>query len=77
MDNSKIACDKITETYDKEINIIPTNFNEEKAICKSQNLYILLAFLLITIVLLKAVSTYCCLRKYRSKQTHLLREVLY
>ena len=34
--------------------------------------YILLAFLLITIALLIAVSIYCYLIKYRAKQKHLL-----
>ena len=48
------------------------NFNEEKAACKTQNFYILLAFLLITIALLIAVSIYCYLIKYRAKQKHLL-----
>ena len=37
-----------------------------------QNFYILLAFLLITIVLLIGVSIYCYLLKYRAKQKHLL-----
>ena len=40
------------------------NFNEKKATCKVQNFYILLAFLLITIALLIAVSIYCYLIKY-------------
>ena len=31
---------------------IPTNFQEKKVTCKTQNFYILLAFLLIAIVLL-------------------------
>ena len=44
MDDSAITCDEIIESYDDE-----TNFNEKKAICKMQNFYILLAFLLITI----------------------------
>ena len=48
---------------------IPTNFNEKKAICKMQYLYILLAFLLITATLLIAVSIYCYLIKYRAKQS--------
>ena len=34
--------------------------------------YILLAFLLITMVLLIAVSIYCYLIRYRAKQKHLL-----
>ena len=54
--------------------------------CRTQNFYILLAFLLITIALLIAVSIYCYLIKYRAKGKHLLkfhdtnnelREVLY
>ena len=56
-------CDEIIESYDDE-----TNFNEEKATCKIQNFYILLAFLLITIALLIAVSIYRYLIKYRAKQ---------
>ena len=44
------------------------NFNEKKAICKIQNFYILVAFLLITIVLLIAVSIYCNLIEYQAKQ---------
>ena len=40
--------------------------------CRTQNFYILLAFLLITIALLIAVSIYCYLIKYRAKQRHLL-----
>ena len=47
-----------------------TNFNKKKEICKTKNSYILLAFLLITTELLKAVSIYCFLIKYREK--HLL-----
>ena len=41
-------------------------------ICKPQNLYILLAFLLTTAALLIAVSIYCYQIKYRAKQKHLL-----
>ena len=48
------------------------NFNKEKTACKTQNFYILLAFLLITIALLIAVSIYCYLIKYQAKQKHLL-----
>ena len=36
--------------------IVPTNFNEKKATCKTLNFYILVVFLLITIALLIAVS---------------------
>ena len=57
--------DEITE----ETKSIPTN---QKMVCKTQKLYILFAFLLITIALLIAVSIYCYLIKYKSKQKHLL-----
>ena len=59
MDDSAITCDEIIESYDEE-----TNFNEKKVVCKTQIFYILLAFLLITIALLIAVSIYCYLIKY-------------
>ena len=51
---------------------IPKSFNEKKVPSKTQNIYILLEFLLITIALLIAVSIYCYLIKYRAKQKHLL-----
>ena len=77
MNDSAIICDEVIESYDEEIKIIPINFNEKKATCKTQTFYISLAFLLITIALFIAVSIYCYLLKYRSKQKHLLREFLY
>ena len=67
MDNSAIMCDEVIELHDEQ-----TNFNEKKAICETRNFYILLAFLLITIALLMAVSIYCYLIKCRAKQIHLL-----
>ena len=54
--------------------------------CKTKKFYILLAFLLITIALLRAVGIYCYMIKSQAKQKHLLpfhlknnkpREVLY
>ena len=65
MDDSVIRCDRVIGSYDEEI-----NFNEKKAIGKTQKFYILLTFLLITIALLIAVSIYCYLIKYQRK--HLL-----
>ena len=47
------------------------NFNEKNAICKTKHFYISLVMLLITIALLIAVSIYCYLIKYKSKQKHL------
>ena len=57
MDDSAIICDEITYTEE-------TNFNEKDMACKTQNFYILLAFLLIIITLLIAVSVCCYLIKY-------------
>ena len=80
MDDSAITCDEVIESYHEdaeaklydETKTISTNFNEIKATCKTQNFYILLAFLSITIALLIAVSISCYLIKYRTKQKHLL-----
>ena len=72
MGDSAITYDEIIESNDEETKAVPTNFNEKKASCKTQIFYILLAFLLITIALLIAVSIYCYLIKYRAKQKHLL-----
>ena len=72
MDYSTIMCDEDIESYNEETKAVPTNFNEKKATCKTQYFCILLAFLLIAIALLIAVSIYCYLIKYREKQKHLL-----
>ena len=45
---------------------------KNKATCKMQNFYILIAFLLITIALLTVVCIYRYLIKYQAKQKHLL-----
>ena len=52
MDDLTITCHEIITSYEKEIKNIPTSFNKKKVTCKTQNFCILLAFLLITIVLL-------------------------
>ena len=44
MDDSAIMCDESIESYDQETKTILINFNEKKAICNTQNFYILLAF---------------------------------
>ena len=54
IDDSVIACDEIIEVTKG----VPTSFNEKKMACKTKNVYILLAFLLITIASLIAVSIY-------------------
>ena len=64
MDDSAITCDEIIESHDEETKSILTNFNEREATSKTQNLYILLAFLLITIALLIAISIYCFMITY-------------
>ena len=51
IDNPVITHDEIIESYDEE-----TDVNTKKATCKTQNVYILHAFLLIVIALLMAVS---------------------
>ena len=66
MDDSSIICDEIIEEA------VPINLNENKANCKTQNFCILLAFLLVTVILLIAVSIYYYLIKYQAKQKHLL-----
>ena len=72
MNQLAIKCDEVIGPYDEETKTIPTNFDEKKAICETQNFYILLSFLLITIALLIAVRTYCYLIRYQAKQKHLL-----
>ena len=56
MDDSAITSDQVIESYDEKINTIPTNFNKKKASCKMQSLYVLVAFLLITIALFIVIS---------------------
>ena len=73
MVDSAITCDEFIESHNEDENAKPksydeTNFNEKKATCKMQNLYILLAFLLITVALLIAVTIYCYLIQYQAKQ---------
>ena len=57
-DDSVIMCNEIIEET------VSIKSNENKANCKTQNFYILLAVLLITIALLIALSIYCYLIKY-------------
>ena len=63
MDDSAITCDEVIDSYKEETETISTNFNGKNVTFRTQNLYNLLAFLLITIALLRAVSIYCCLIK--------------
>ena len=73
MDDSMITCDEIIEET------VTTNFNEKKSTCKTQNFYILLAFLLLTVALLIALSNCCCLIKYQAKKNiyyHFTRQVI-
>ena len=52
------------ESYNEETESIPINFDEKKGICKMQNFYISLAFLLITVALLIVASIYCYLIRH-------------
>ena len=75
MDDSAIMCDETIASHEEDAlpkSYDETNFNEMKATCKTQKFYILLAFLLVTTALLKAISIYCYLIKYQGKQKHLL-----
>ena len=65
MDDSAITCDEVIESYNEETKTIPTNFNEKKTTCRTENFYILLALLLISLPLLAAVSIYSYLIKHR------------
>ena len=55
------------KSYNEEPKTVPTNFIEKKVACKTKKIYILIAFLSITIILLIAVSIYCYLIKYESR----------
>ena len=68
MDDSAITCDEISHTTKKH-----KQFQQilmKKVACKTQNFYILLVFLLITIALLIAVSIYYYLVKHKAKLKH-------
>ena len=70
IDDSVIPFDEIIESYDEDTKsklYDETNFNEKKSNFKTQNVHILLVFLLITIALLIAVS--CYFIKCRAKKT--------
>ena len=58
MNDLAIMCDEIIEEK------VPINLNEDKVSCKTQDFYILLAFLLIILASLIAVSIYCYLIQY-------------
>ena len=64
MGGSAINCDEVfCHTRKKQI------LTKKKATWKTQNFYILLAFLLSNIALFIAVSIYCYLRKYWAKKS--------
>ena len=71
-----ITCDKVIDAEAKsnniEIQASPKNFNGKNITYKTQNFYILLTFVLITMALLIAVSIYCYLIQYQAKRKHLL-----
>ena len=62
-----ITCDEVINWYDEKIKTIATNFNKKKVTCKTQNFCSLVALLLITIILLIAVSIYWYVIKYQTK----------
>ena len=73
MDNSTIKSDEIMESSDEEIKQFQQILLKRKQPVECK-IYI---FYLRFIALLVAVSIYCYLIKHRSKQKHLLGEVLY
>ena len=64
MKDSTIMCDEVIESYNEgveaksydETKTVSTGFNEKNTTCRTQNFYILLAFLLIAIALMIAIS---------------------
>ena len=67
MNDSTITSGEIISSYNEKMKTIPTNFNGKKVTCKTQKFYILIAFLLVTILLLITFSIYCYLIKYQTK----------
>ena len=70
IDGLGITCDEIRDTQKTKMK--QQILMKKNAICKAKNLYVLLAFFLISIAFLIAVSFYCYLIKYQVKQKHLL-----
>ena len=70
IDNSVITCHEIIGEV--ETKTVTINFDEKNIICETKCFYISLVFLLITIILLTAVSIYFYLVKYWAQQKHLL-----
>ena len=69
--DSVVTCDRIIDST-KTIQTKSTSAKIVLTKCTWTNFYILLAFLLITIALLIAVSIYCYLINYHRKQKSLL-----
>ena len=78
MDDSAVTFDEIIDvdvevkSNDEETKTFPTNFNEKNITCKTQNFYILLTYLLITITLLITVRISYYLIEYWPTRKHLL-----
>ena len=60
------------EIIEEEAKRVALNFNEKNVVCKTKHFCVLLAFLLITIALLIAVSISCYLIKDKPKEKHFL-----
>ena len=67
MNDSAVICDEVIDG-DDGTKAVSTNFNEKKVNCKTQNFYLLLAVLLITMALFIVVCIYCYLMKYWAKK---------
>ena len=64
---TKIVPAKTIPTKTIPTKTVTINFSEKKVNCQLENFYISLAFLLITIAVLIAVSIYCYFIKYQLK----------
>ena len=58
------------EIIEEEAKTVALNFNEKNVVCKTKHFCVLLAFLLITIALLIAVSISCYLIQNKPKEKH-------
>ena len=68
MNDLAIICDEVIEPYKYK----KKKIQWKNTTCKTQNVYILLAFLLITIALLVAVSIYFYIIKYWEKRNKII-----
>ena len=69
---TKTVLTKSIPTKPVPVKIYPTHFNEKKVTCKIENFHNLLAFLLVTLLILIIVSIYCYIIKHQPKKEYFL-----